>query len=50
MRPTGGEFDTTIVMLDLAQTEYECRLLECARRFSTKNQQIACGILELLAG
>lgn len=50
MRPTGGEFDPTIDMLDFAQTEYECRILECARRLSTKNQKIACGILELLAG
>ena len=50
MRPTSGEFDPTIDMLDFAQTEFECRILECARRLSTKNQKIACGILELLAG
>lgn len=50
MRPTGGEFDPTIDMVDFAQTEFECRILECARRLSAKNQKIACGILELLAG
>ena len=49
MRPTAGEFEPTVDMLDFAQTEIECRILECARRLSPKQQKIACGILELLA-
>lgn len=50
MRRSEQSQDAVIDMSDVAQSETESRLLHCARQLSPKQQKIACGILELLAG
>lgn len=49
MRPADDAFESAIDLDDVARNENESRILACTRRLSPKQQQIACGILELLA-
>ena len=48
--PDGQEFEFAANVHDFAQDELESRILACVRRLPQRKRQLACTILEMLAG